>query len=371
MEKVRCAVLGIGSMGKKYALMADGGKIDGLELSAVCCRSEENAKWAAENLKSSVKICRGEDALYENGELFDAVIIVTPHKSHPAMAIRALNAKKHVLCDKPAGVTFSDAETINAAAEKSGKVYAMMCHQRTYPHYVQIKKLLDEGAIGKTERILFENTGYFRTEYYHRSAAWRSSWTGEGGGALINQGYHLLDMWQYLFGLPQSVYAEIPFGKYNGFDVDDEATVIMNYPDKLTGTFVVTTGEGGDSQRLEIVGTKGRILLDGYRLTVSRFDCDIRDYMKSAQVTSRQELKEFTQVSEFEEPQNAYEKMLENFASAVLYGRKPIAEGCDSAKTLSIINAAYLSAWKGGRVSLPIDSQEYARLLREKELSEK
>lgn len=371
MQTVRCAIVGIGTMGKKYAEMIGAGKIRGLTLSAVVCRSEGNTEWARENLPATTAVYASEDKLYEHSETFDAVIVVTPHKSHPPIAIRALNAGKHVMCDKPAGATVTDARAINEAASRTGGVYAMMCHQRTYAQYKKIKELLNADSIGDITRVMLENSGFFRTRFYHESGSWRSSWTGEGGGALINQGYHLLDMWQYLFGLPKTVYASIPFGKYNSFAVDDEATVIMEYPEKVTGTFIISTGEGSPTERLEIVGTKGRILLDGGTLTLTHFDCDTREYGRKAQVTSRQELKAEEERFVFEEENRAYEIMLENFADAVLCGKEPIARGEDSEKTLSLINAAYLSAWTGKKICLPVDEEEYITALHEREEGEK
>ena len=370
MNTVRCAIIGIGTMGKKYAQMIGANEIGGLTLSAVVCRSEENVKWAKENLPATVLICCSEDELYNHSDIFDAVIIVTPHKSHPPIAIRAFKAGKHVMCDKPAGVTVADALAINAAAEGAGKVYAMMCHQRTYAQNKKIKALLDTRSIGHITRVMMENSGFFRTKFYHESGSWRSSWGGEGGGALINQGYHLLDMWQYLFGLPKAVYAQIPFGKYNDFAVDDEATILMEYPDKMTGTFILSTGEGSSVERLEIVGTRGRILLDNDRLSVTSFDADTREYAQKTHVTSRQQLGESTQEFVFEGNDRAYEIMLENFAAAVLHGGEIIARGEDGAKTLSLVNGAYLSAWKGEKVVLPVDSGEYLSNLREKENEE-
>ena len=370
MKTVRCAVIGIGTMGKKYAQLIGDGKIEGLTLSAVCCRSQENADWAKSNLPRTVAICRSEDELYKRAQEFEAAIIVTPHKCHPPMAIRAFNAGKHVMCDKPAGTTVADAQAINEAAGRTDKVYAMMCHQRTYAQYVEIKKLLNSRSIGHIRRVILENSSFFRTRFYHKSGSWRSSWNGEGGGALINQGYHLLDMWQYLFGLPKSIYAEIPFGKYNDFAVDDEATIVMEYPEKMTGTFIISTGEGSSTERLEIVGTRGRILLDGNRLTLSRFDCDTQEYAKNAQVTSRQELCEKTQEFVFEEDDCAYEVMLKNFADVILHGEKVIASGEEGADTLSLVNAAYLSAWKGKKIALPIDINEYLSELKKIEKNE-
>lgn len=364
MTNVRCAIIGTGSMGKNYAKMICSGAIDNLTLAAAVCRSDENKRWARDSLPPSVAIYGSEDELYRHADTFDAVIIVTPHKLHPPMAVRALNAGKHVMCDKPAGVTVADAQLINEAASRSGKVYAMMCHQRTYPKYKKIKELLSSRTIGNIRRVMLENTASFRTYYYHKSGSWRSSWSGEGGGALINQGYHLIDMWQYLFGLPQAVYARIPFGKYNNFAVDDEATIIMDYPENTTGTFILTTGEGCAVERLEIAGDRGHILLDGNTLTITRFDCDLSEYARCADVTSTQNLHGSTEQFVFEDYGNAYEIMLKNFAAAVLNGAPPIARGEDGVAALSIINAAYLSAWKGEKIPLPIDTDEYFSALK-------
>ena len=367
---VRCAVIGIGSMGRQYARMIASGEIEGLTLTSVCCRGDESASWAKTNLPSTVGIYRSEDELYKYEQTFDAVIIVTPHKCHPQMAIRALRADKHVMCDKPAGVTVADAQLINKEAERSKGIYAMMCHQRTYAQYQKIKELLKEGAIGDITRILLEDSGFFRTRFYHKSSAWRSSWNGEGGGALINQGYHLLDMWQYLFGLPISLYAEIPFGKYNDFTVDDEATIIMNYPDKMTGTFIISTGEGTPVQRLEICGSRGSILLEDGKLTLTQYDRDTREYAREAQVTSRQNLKTSVKEFNFEGEDGAYKTMLTNFANAILHDEELICNGEEGAKALSLVNGAYLSAWKGKKVKLPVDMEEYLSALKAAEDNE-
>ena len=205
MEKkdmIRCAVIGIGAQGRKYAMMLDRGEISGLELNAVCCRSEESAGWCGKNLKADVRIFRGENELYGNAGAFDAVIITTPHRQHPAMTIRALKNGKHVLCDKPAGIMAADAAAMNDAAAQSGKVYAMMCNQRAYEQNRRIKAMLEEKVIGDLVRVTQINSRNFRTQSYHGSSEWRSSWRGEGGGALINQGYHLIDLWQKIQSFP-------------------------------------------------------------------------------------------------------------------------------------------------------------------------
>lgn len=157
-------------------------------------------------------MCPNAEELYAHAEEFDAVLVVTPHKTHPALVMQAFAHGKHVLCDKPSANALAPALEMNRAAEKSGLVFAMMFHQRRYKKYMRLKKLLDDGALGEIKRVQLENSRYFRTWMYHRSGSWRSSWAGEGGGALLNQGQHILDIWQWLFGMPTSIYAVIPTG---------------------------------------------------------------------------------------------------------------------------------------------------------------
>lgn len=368
---VRCAIIGIGAMGRKYAMMLDRGEIEGLTLTSVCCRSDESADWAAENLNSSVRIFRGENEMYGSTEAFDAVIITTPHRQHPAMAIRALKNGKHVLCDKPAGITVNDASAINEAAGLSGKVFALMCNQRAYEQHIKIKNLLKNNEIGDLLRVTQVNSRNFRTKYYHSSGSWRSSWNGEGGGALMNQGYHLLDLWQNLFGLPDSIYADIPFGKYNGFSVDDEATLIMNYSDGMTGVFILTTGEGTNTDRLEIVGSKGRIILENKTVKISRLSSDSKVYAAEAQVNAREELDVTDEEFVFGGQDRAYQLLLKNFAEAVLYGADLISPGEEGIQTLEMINGAYLSAWLGQKIRLPVNPEEYEKMLHMAENTER
>ena len=369
MEKriIRCAVIGLGVMGKKYALILENNEIPSMTLSAVCCRSDQTAAWAKEHLNTD--IFRGEDEMYSHGDLFDAVLIVTPHRQHPAMTIRALQEGKHVMCEKPAGILMEDAEKMSSLAEEKNLVLGLMCHQRTFESHRKIKQLLEENTIGEVTRVCMENTTFFRTRKYHASGTWRSSWKGEGGGALINQGYHLIDLWQYLFGVPQSLYACIPFGKGNDFQVDDEATLCMEYPGKMTGTFILSTIEGCGRNMLEIIGTKGRILLDD-ALHVTLFDQDVREYARNADVSDRAGLQETTVSYPIQGQSQAYQIMLRNFCDAIVHGEPLIAPSREGVGALSIINAAYLSAWTEKKVHLPINMDLYRSYLKKHEEQE-
>ena len=369
-DTVRCALIGIGAQGKKYAALLNGHEIDGMALTAVCCRSGENAAWVREHLAPSVKVFRDEDELYENSDAFDAVLIATPHRQHPAMTIRALNHGKHVLCDKPAGITASDATAMAEAARESGKKYGLICNQRAYEQMRRIRSLLSEQAIGKLLRVTQISSRNFRTQHYHRSSEWRSSWHGEGGGALINQGYHLMDLWQFLFGMPETLYADIPFGKYNRFLVDDECTLVMRYADGLSGTFILTTGEGTTTERLEIVGTRGRILLEDNQIRLTLLNRDSAGYASEAVTNAREGLHATEHLESFGPQDRAYHAVLQNFADAVLQDTQLIAPGDDGVNTLRLINGAYLSAWQGKIIAMPPPDAVYQKMLQEKEKAE-
>jgi predicted dehydrogenase len=277
------------------------------------------------------------------------------------LAQRAFALGKHVMCDKPAGAVIGDAAAMTDAADKAGKIYGMMFHQRMYPQYITLKKMLSSGEIGNISRVMMINSRYFRTAHYHVSGSWRSSWKGEGGGALINQGQHILDIWQWLFGMPHRIYAEIPYGKYNDFSVDDEATITMRYDDNMTAVFILTTGEAAYEERLEIIGTKGKILLEDNVLHIYRYSADSTEYLKNADVNSRENITVAEETIEIEKIKEPYPEMLENFAQAVIKGDSSllVAPGADAVNPLMLTNAAYYSAWKGEPVNLPLDADTY------------
>jgi len=360
---VRIAIIGTGGMGKQYVKMIQENRIPYMMLTAAVARSEPNQKFVRDTCGNDVYIFGSEDELYESSELFDAVLIATPHRFHPAMGLRALKNGKHVLLEKPIGVSVADCKELIAVAAESGLKFSVIFHQRAYPKYQAIKELLEKEELGTIYRIMLENTRYFRTSHYHHSSSWRSSWSREGGGALINQGQHILDMWQWLFGMPESVRAEIAFGKYNDFAVDDEATLYFRYPGNKTGIFFLTTGEGNYVERLEISGSKGSLLLEDDTMTVHVYEPDLETYRKNASVNSREELKETVIKNEFPLKGETHHVILENFARAVECGDPLLVEGQDAMHALELTNAAYLSAWKDETIVFPLDGISYQREL--------
>lgn len=361
-NNIRIAIIGIGSMGKKYATLIHSSKIKGLQLCAVCCRSDSNKQWVRENLNDSVSIYESTELLFEHSNEFDAVLIVTPHKEHPDLVIKAFEHGLHVFCDKPAGISASDAKRMNAAAKKSSKAYAMMFHKRTMPIYQAIKHKLEAKELGALLRVSFVNTESLRTKAYHESSPWRSTWAKEGGGLLINQAQHPLDLWQWWFGLPKSLYADICFGKLNTFHVDDESTLLMQYDSGMRGSFIVSTIEGAGYERIEISGTQGKIIAQGNTLTQYQYLESLDTFISNGEngasfsFTSREET--------YEKNPSPYVTMLQNFADHILHNIPLIAPGEDGLPSIELTNAAYLSAWCDEKISLPLNDGMYLEELK-------
>lgn len=369
-DTIRVALVGVGAMGSKYAKMIVSGQVKNMLLTGLVARKMEAKTWAATLVNGDgtcPKVYNSADEMFAHAGDFDTVLIVTPHKTHEEIAIRAFELGKHVLCDKPAGATIGQAQRMTFAAKKYNRIYALIFHQRAYAKYRYIKQMLSCGQLGELKRALVVNSRYFRTAHYHNSGSWRSSWKGEGGGALINQGAHILDMWHWLLGMPQKLYAQIPFGKYNDFDVDDEAAISMQYKDGMTGMFILTTGEAVPQERFEIVGTKGRILLEEDTLHIYRYSKDSQEYIATEKVNSGDNMNIVEEVISFEKGKEPYVEVLENFAEAVLTENASmlIAPGEDGVYQLMLTNGAYYSAWKDMPVELPLDTREYEKVFQE------
>lgn len=382
---LNAALIGVGNMGKKYVDMIVSGKVSNMRLTAIVIRRDELMEWGKSLVNidgQPVKIFRSADEMFEeeadnikNGgssnTLYDAVIIATPHKTHASLALKAFELGKDVLCDKPAASDIGEALDMTAASKKYNSIYGMVFHQRLYPKYIKLKQLIDDGELGSLKRVCLINSRYLRTSYYHKSGSWRSSFAGEGGGALINQGQHILDMFQYLFGMPQRMFALIPFGKYNHFAVDDEDTIIMDYDNGMTASFILTTGEAVYEERMEIIGTKAKILLEDNVLTITRHQ-DVEEYIKTESVNSRENMKFTQEVIEFEKQPEPYIELLEKFAVACIEHNDKylVASGEEGVNSLMLCAGAYYSACKNMPVELPLDRCEYSKLMNELILKE-
>lgn len=356
MSELRVGIIGIGNMGGVHAKNIFEGKINRLKLTAVCDIDSEKLANAKENFPG-VEIFSDADHLISS-DLIDAVIIATPHYLHPIIAVKAFEKGLHVLTEKPAGVRASDVLKMNSAAEKSGKVFGIMWNQRTNPLFQKAKELIDNGTLGSMKRLVWIITNWYRTQSYYNSATWRATWSGEGGGVLLNQAPHNLDLWQWIFGMPDEIYANCDIAKWHDIEVEDDATIIGYYKNGAMATFITSTGEFPGTNRLEISGSKGKMVLEKGKLTLYLTDEDEREFCYSCP-DGFPHFEICETVFEQTEKETAHNGILQNFTDAVLDGTPLLAPGYEGIKEITLSNAAYLSAWTGKKVSLQMNYDEF------------
>lgn len=366
MEQVRAAIIGFGGMGRQYAQMIYGGEIEGMCLAGVCCRNKQGQEILGKEYPGVSVYQDVEDAL-AHGEEFDAAVIVTPHTSHVEIGLKMVRAGKHILVDKPAGVCAGDVRTLVQAAKAGQVSFGMIFNIRMTPAFQKAKELLDQGVLGKISRVAWICNTWYRTPAYHGSAPWRSSWEGEGGGLLINQSQHYLDIWQWLFGMPDAVLATLDYGKFNDFDVDDNADIQFFYKNGIHGTFITSSGENPGVNRLEVWGTKGRLAVEDTSRVI--LDENVMPTDEFARVNQEiyGTLGHHSREIPAEPNERGYQKLLSNFAKHLLTGAPLVADGYEGLKAVIMTNGAYLSSWQGKRLGLPVNEEEFKAILREKQ----
>lgn len=359
--QLRVAVIGLGNMGSAHAGAIFDGKVPGAVLAAVCDVAPARLEWAAGRLPG-VPVFAGYDRLLAAG-MVEAVIIATPHYLHPPMALAAFQQGLHVLTEKPGGVQVSAVERMCDAARESGKVFGIMFNQRTHPLFRQARQLVQSGQLGQLKRLQWTVTNWYRTQRYYDSGSWRASWAGEGGGVLLNQAPHQLDLLQWIFGMPEQLWAICACGKYHHIEVEDDATLVMQYANGATATFITTTGEYPGTNRLEIVGDRGKLVLEDGKLR--RWSLDRPEREVCFDPCGALPGMKYTEILPAEK-ETAHNGILRNFTAAVLHGEKLLAPGYDAIYELTLSNAAYLSAWTGETVTLPLDTTRFDRMLGER-----
>ncbi len=363
-DPLRVGVIGVGNIGSVHVETIYSGQVKGMVLTAVCDICAEKRLALSEKYPHLFVFASYEE-LMKSGAV-DAVIISTPHYAHPEIAVCAFENGLHVLCEKPAAVYTAAVKHMISAAEKSGKLFSVMFNQRTNQLFAKAHELMHGGALGELKRVVWIITNWYRKQAYYNSGEWRGSWNGEGGGVLINQAPHNLDLWQWICGMPCTLAAECNVGKYHSITVEDEAILKAHYPNGATALFVTSTGDYPGTNRLEIDGTKGKMVLEHGKLTLYTCELDEREFcFQPSGVKNPITVTEFS-----DEESNGHLLILQNFADAVLHGTPLIAPGEEAINELELSNAAYLSSWLQRKVSLPIDEELFCKLLDEKKAQE-
>jgi predicted dehydrogenase len=359
MNKVRLGIIGMGNIGKYHAQYLLNHKVERCELAAVCAPSIDNPE-----TYQAAKIFSGGEQLIRSGDV-DAVIIATPHFQHTTLGIAALKAGVHVMVEKPISSHKADAERLIAAHEKSPNVvFAGMFQLRTEPRYLQIQKLIRDGSLGELVRVNWINTDWYRTEAYYASGGWRATWKGEGGGVLLNQCLHNLDMLQWLCGMPQRLRGFCQLGRFHEIEVEDNVTVYLEWPNGATGVFLGSTGETPGTNRLEIVGTLGKLLLENNRLIFTRNEADMIEFSRTAKQGFAKPESTTSEIP-FENANLPHAVMVQNFVDAILDGAPLIAPGEEGINSVELANAMIYSSLIGDTLELPMDGAAWEKKLNE------
>ena len=375
-KTVRLGIIGLGAQGSMYAKFITDGLVPNMVIAAIA--DTDPAK--AEIAKAAYPEARFFDnhlELLDSGDV-DAIITCVPHYLHPQMGIDALSRDVHALVEKPAGVYTKQVDELNAfAASKPLLSFGIMFNQRNNPLYVRLKEIVDNGEIGNILRSNWIITNWWRPQGYYDQSACRATWGGEGGGVLVNQAPHQLDLWQWICGVPQSVYSKVSYGFRRNIAVEDEVTALADFGNGVTGVFVTATHDLIGTDRFEILGDQGKIVVENSKTaTVSRLKKPERELSESMDMDDV--LKLFTgqlktdelytqETIEFESAWGGqHAGVLENFAANILDGTPLLAPGSDGIKGVRLANAIHLSSWTGTEVSLDFDQDEFLAALNER-----
>lgn len=353
MEQVKLGIIGAGNMGSGHIQSILAGKTPEIALTAVADRREQRRAWAKRTVPEQVRIFEEGSELIQSG-LCDAVLIATPHYQHPVLAKEAFAAGLHVLCEKPAGVYTKAVREMNQAADRSGKVFAMMFNQRTNCLYRKMHEMVQNGELGQLKRVNWIITDWYRTQIYYDSGDWRATWDGEGGGVLLNQCPHQLDLLQWICGLPKTVQAFCQEGKWHDIEVEDDVTAYLTFENGATGVFVTTTGDAPGTNRFEVTGTLGKLVCENDELTFWKLKQDEREFCRtSKEGFQKPECEKLTVETDGENPQHV--GVLNAFAGNILHGSPLVADGWEGIRGLTLSNAMHLSSWLKRPVELPLD----------------
>jgi predicted dehydrogenase len=375
-KTVRLGIIGLGAQGGMYASLIRDGRVPNMVIGAIADSDPARAVLAAETHPGVAFYSDYLDML-DSGDV-DAVVICVPHYQHPEVGIAALRRDIHALIEKPAGVYTRQVRELNEfAASKPHLSFGIMFNQRNNPLYRRLKQIVDDGEIGRILRTNWIITTWWRPQGYYDQSAWRATWGGEGGGVLVNQAPHQLDLWQWIAGTPRSVYAKVGYGFRRDIAVEDEVTAVVDYGDGATGVFVTATHDIVGTDRFEILGDAGKIVVEGSKTaTVTRLSKPEREL--SADMTMADVVRLFSgqldvgelfeqETIELDSPWGEqHAGVLENFAANILDGTPLLAPGSDGIQGVRLANAIHLSSWTGREVALDFDEDEFLEALNER-----
>jgi predicted dehydrogenase len=364
MDIVRIGVIGVGGMGSNHVGYLSNGEIPGAKLTALCDVNPDQLARMKTRVGGEVATFEDADALMHSGQV-DAVVVATPHYDHPPLAIKALECGLHVMIEKPAGVYTRQVREMNEVAEKSDRVFGLMFNQRTLGEHQKLKELVASGELGELRRTNYIITTWFRAQSYYDSGGWRATWAGEGGGVLANQCPHNLDLWQWICGMPVRMRAFCAFGKYHNIEVEDDVTAYVEYENGATGVFITTTGEAPGTNRMEITGDNGKVVMEGGKITFWRNRTPAHIFGKEwkggfgSPETWQCEIP-------FKSGGEEHRGITKDWVQAIVKGTPLLAPAVEGINGVQLSNAMLLSTWLDDWVNIPVDEDLYYEKLQER-----
>ena len=381
MKEVRFGLIGLGAMGMAHAKTLLSSVPDARLCAAVTTSEAHKAELLALPGASDVHVFATAAEMYASG-LIDAVLIATPHRLHVQQAVEAFRAGVHVLLEKPMGVSTQEVRLLNAEADKSGRAFGAMFNQRTNPAYRKMKRLIDSGELGSIQRTSVIITDWLRAQSYYDSCAWRATWAADGGGVLLNQAPHNLDLWQWICGMPKKVERlmellkqpqSTPYamedqvasiwmgtkGYLDDIEVEDDVTAYVEYAGGATGTFITCTGEAPGTNRFEVSLTGGQLIYENGRLTLARPDTPTDRFIREYEGGFGKPNVTVADITP-DEPYTMHAGVIRAFIDHILTGAPMIADGREGLNSLMLANAMLLSTWENATINLPFDDALYA-----------
>ena len=358
MEKIKLGILGLGNQGTTYAKKLVEGECPDVELVAIADSNPDRIAWGKENLKKEITYFASFEEMADSG-LINGCLVVVPHYDHVKFAKACIDRGIHVLVDKPAGVFTKEVRELNAYADAHPEVvFGMMFNQRTNPVYCKARELVNSGKYGQLRRSIWVITNWYRSQFYYDSGAWRATWGGEGGGVLLNQCPHNLDLWQWICGMPKKVRAFTHNGKWHDIEVEDDVTAYVEYENGATGVFITTTSDCPGTNRLEIDLDGGQLICDGKTLIKKKLAVDINEFHKTYKGGFGSPEVEVTEVeTDGLNPQHV--GVLQQFTDKILGRGELVAGGEEGINGLTISNAMHLSSWLDQTIELPLDEDKF------------
>jgi len=357
---IKLGIIGVGNMGTMHSELIVDGKTPEIKLMAVADHDKTRRDWAKENLPGVIIFKDGEELI--NSGACDSILVAVPHYQHPELTIKALNKGLHVLCEKPAGVYTKHVREMNEVAAKSGLTFGMVFQYRADSIYRKMKEMISSGELGAIKRVSWLITDWYRSQYYYDSGNWRATWDGEGGGVLLNQAPHNLDLLQWICGMPDKVRAFCHEGKWHDIEVEDDVTAYLEYPNGATGVFITTTADTPGDNRFAVTLEKGTLVCDKGKLVLYKLAQNEREFcVTSMDSRAHPKSKKIIVKTDGKNPQHA--GVLNAFAANILRGTPLVANGEEGINSLSLSNAMYLSSWLDKTIEIPFDEDLFLKEL--------